>query len=388
MDAKTIFAAIALAIFANGIVLAIIYRDLPPRLRPAALNWQIGTVLIALGCAGFALEVGIYRPLHLTIVNGLLISGPTFYLRALQHFYGMPTRRWQLLPAALTPGFIFWFSAIYPFFGVRVAAFSFSLIFILFLCVLILNRNAGNDKSSSRTILVIIFYIVIFYAFIRFLFYAGTYFHGEFTVENGSSWMNLLSPIVMTLLPITGTTAFVLMCADYLRQKFEQAASTDYLTGLPNRRALVENGLKMMPRARAMNRDFALAILDVDNFKAINDTYGHDIGDQALVHIADRLREKVRPEDLIARSGGEEFVLLMEGLDHAATLEKVRALLLHIQRSRCETEVDSITLTLSAGIAIYHPADGSFNNLLRRADIALYDAKSGGRNRAEISTGW
>ncbi|MGQ3673235.1 diguanylate cyclase [Xanthobacter sp. TB0136] len=387
MEARTIFAAISMAILANGIVLAIIYRDLPQRLRPAAISWQMGTVFIALGCAVLSFTLDIYRPLQLTLVNGLLVYGTTCYLRALQHFYALPPKSWQNLPTLLTVVFIFLFSAVYPHFGIRLTAASAATVVVLWMCVDILHKAGAKDHSSSRRILIFLFSLVIAFGFIRYIYYASTRFGGEFIIEGNASWMNMVSPIVTTLLPITGTTAFVLMCADYLRQKFEQAASTDYLTRLPNRRALMERGQDMVQRASSAHKGLALAILDVDKFKTINDTYGHDIGDRALVQVAQCLKETLRPCDFAARSGGEEFVLLLEGMKQDTALERVRTILAHIQNRPFTVDEQTVPLTASAGIALHHATDESLNNMLRRADKALYAAKAAGRNRAEIRSG-
>ncbi len=386
MDAKTVFAAIALAILANGIVLAAIYRDIPVRLRPAALHWQIGTLLIAAGCIGFALDTGLPRWLMLTCVNGLFVFGLTYYASALRKFYGLPRKRWHVLPALIVTASIFWFSAIHPHFGIRVTVVS--IFWVVLMCISIdaLHKGAREDQSISRKILSIIFTIVMVYAVIRFAFYASIYFQKDFSIETGGSWLNLLSPIVMTLIPITGTTAFVLMCADYLRRQLAQAASTDYLTGLPNRRALMMRGTAMVQRAQSSGVGFAVAILDLDNFKAINDTYGHDVGDEGLAHIGNLLQAHIREGDMAARSGGEEFVIILDGLDTSGTLKVIQRLLDDLQSSPCRTLAGELYLTASAGIAAYMPTDLNFLALHRRADMALYDAKSSGRNRVELAS--
>ncbi len=385
MDAKTVFAAIALAILANGIVLAAIYRDIPVRLRPAALDWQIGTLLIAGGCVGFALDVGQPRWLMLTTVNGLFVFGLTCYASALRKFYGLPRKRWHVLPALIVTASIFWFSAIQPHFGIRVTIAS--IFWVVLMCISIdaLRKGAREDQSISRKILSIIFTVVMVYAVIRFAFYASIYFQKDFSIETGGSWLNLLSPIVMTLIPITGTTAFVLMCADYLRRQLAQAASTDYLTGLPNRRALMLHGATMVQRAKSSGASFAVAVLDLDNFKAINDTYGHDVGDEGLAHVGGLLQSHMRAQDMAARSGGEEFVIILDGLDQSGALRVIQRLLKDLQNSPCRTLAGEITITASAGVAAYMPTDVNFQGLHRRADMALYDAKFTGRNRVELA---
>lgn len=385
MDAKTVFAAIALAILANGIVLTVIYRDIPPRLRPAALDWQIGTLLVAGGCVGFALDFGLPRWFMLTAVNGLFVFGLTCYSHALRKFYALPRVRWHILPALLVTASVFWFSAVYPHFGIRVTIVSICWVVLMCISIDALRKGAHQDPSISRKILSIIFTIVMVYTTIRFAFYASIYFQKDFSIESGASWLNLLSPIVMTLIPITGTTAFVLMCADYLRRQLAKAASTDYLTGLPNRRALMMHGATMMQRARSGEAGFAIALLDIDNFKTINDTYGHDIGDDGLVHVGNLLRSHTRVCDMAARSGGEEFVIILDGQDVSSARQIIQRLLDDMQATPCRTPAGDIFLTASAGVTAYRHEDLSFQDLLRRADMALYNAKFAGRNRVELA---
>lgn len=197
--------------------------------------------------------------------------------------------------------------------------------------------------------------------------------------------MNIASPLVTALLPVVGTTAFLMMCSERVGRQWELAASTDYLTGLPNRRTLVAVGERRFGELRAPLRGLALAVIDIDHFKAINDRHGHELGDVALRHVADHLRAACRGSDLAARHGGEEFVVLWDGLDAAAAAtagERLRAL---VAREPLLAGTALIPMTISLGVAAVGEGDGSFSDLLRRADEALYAAKANGRNRVELA---
>src|SRR5690606_31042976 len=134
----------------------------------------------------------------------------------------------------------------------------------------------------------------------------------DFHIESGASGWNLVSAIILTMLPIVGTTAFLMLCSDMLRARLERTAATDFLTNLPNRRAVSERGAHAFEQAAASQGGFSVAVIDIDDFKSINDQYGHETGDRALVHIATRLREEIRAADMVARSGGEEFIALFK----------------------------------------------------------------------------
>ncbi len=159
-----------------------------------------------------------------------------------------------------------------------------------------------------------------------------------------------------------------------------QMAITDYLTGLYNRRYL-ETILKSA-EDKANNRDitFSVIIIDIDNFKKINDTYGHNMGDKVLVAIADVLRNTLRISDIPARWGGEEFLVFLEQTNHNGAM----ALAERIRKGVEKTEVNGIKVTVSLGVAQHKKGD-SYMETIERADMALYDAKKSGKNRVVLA---
>jgi len=173
--------------------------------------------------------------------------------------------------------------------------------------------------------------------------------------------------------------------ADTLRENVQAAfelAVVDALTGLNNRRFLETHLSSALDHAAHMGRPLSLMILDVDHFKTVNDTYGHDAGDEVLKGLAQRVRRVVRSADLVCRLGGEEFVIVMPDtpLAIAAKIaERVRAA---VQSAPFQIAAGgrAIPVTTSIGIA-ERAADANPDALLRRADKALYDSKTAGRNR-------
>jgi two-component system cell cycle response regulator len=173
---------------------------------------------------------------------------------------------------------------------------------------------------------------------------------------------------------------------DHLRASVTQTiemAVTDGLTGLHNRRYLDSHLQTLFDRAVARRRPLSVMITDLDRFKSVNDTFGHDGGDEVLREFARRLRKNVRGIDLACRFGGEEFVVVMPDTD-AAIAEKVA------ERVRAEiaqtpftigTSGTSMAVTVSVGVSSLKRGPDSVAELMKRADVALYEAKSGGRNR-------
>lgn len=382
-EAGTVFTTAALMMLANGLVLAIVSRDLPAALHPAAFHWQIGTMLIAAGCALFAFGGVLPRPVMLLGSNAMLTFGLTAYHAALQHFTGRRPSRWQLVPGLVATAGVAWFSILTVDFLARLAIVSVAWIWLMLASIRVLRSGAEKDGSLSRRILLALFCIVVVFTLARGVIYPLLGPGRDFAVESGANWLNLLSPIFMTVLPVVGTTAFLLMCSDKLRRQLEAAAATDYLTGLPNRRTLASLGKARFSQAEGRGAGLAVAILDIDNFKAINDTYGHETGDQVLIHVANCLKAELRGTDVIARTGGEEFAVLLGEPGHVEAVAVVERMRLAIERARFNMDGVTIAVTLSAGIATYRPGDRTFEDLVRRADQALYAAKAAGRNRVE-----
>jgi two-component system cell cycle response regulator len=159
-------------------------------------------------------------------------------------------------------------------------------------------------------------------------------------------------------------------------------AATDELTGLYNRRYFERHLALMLDKAQEQDRDMAVMLIDLDFFKAVNDTHGHDVGDAVLREFALRLRRNIRGVDLACRFGGEEFVVLMPDTDYPqaqGVAERVRAAI-------AERPFDigggrNIAVTISVGVSLNEHAVDVPETLIKRADIALYRAKREGRNR-------
>lgn len=159
-------------------------------------------------------------------------------------------------------------------------------------------------------------------------------------------------------------------------------AVTDDMTGLYNRRYFDRHLGVMLGKAQSQDRDMALMILDIDHFKSVNDTYGHDIGDAVLREFASRLKRNIRGVDLACRFGGEEFVVLMPDTDYAQAelvAERVRQ---SIADRVFEVNAGRpLSITVSAGVTLNDNNSDSPESLIKRADVALYRAKREGRNR-------
>ena len=168
----------------------------------------------------------------------------------------------------------------------------------------------------------------------------------------------------------------------------QDAANHDALTGLPNRRALDARLAAATETARETGRPFSIAICDIDHFKAFNDRFGHQIGDEVIKFVATSLAKDGGERLFAARYGGEEFVVLFEGStakQAGAEVDRIRGAIGARDLKINATGQTLGRLTFSAGVAELNKDDEGSSAMLKRADVALYEAKSKGRNQVIVS---
>jgi diguanylate cyclase (GGDEF)-like protein len=176
-----------------------------------------------------------------------------------------------------------------------------------------------------------------------------------------------------------------------IQKELEHLAATDPLTGVPNRRKFTADAQAEFSRAVRHNRTFAIAVLDVDHFKNVNDTYGHDTGDLVLQSItnivADMLRDtdKFTTEASQARMGGEEFALLFLETDETGALIAANRIREKIAETIIKWVDGNVSVTVSLGVCVWSPQYASVEEMIKAADLALYQAKSAGRNRVVLA---
>lgn len=384
MDSRTAYVVLALMTLANSGALGLILRDLPPGLRPSVRSWRIGTIVIA---AGYTLHAFPSLPLAVlvTLSNGAILLGLTLCWRGVQLFDDLPAKSWQFLPALAGTFGIFCFSAVQPNTLARIIIVSLASIVILASCVAILSERSRQEGSRSRQLLMALFFAIMALNCFRIAYFAWVGIPANFSIADNASLANIISPLIAATLPVIGTTAFTLMCSERLRRRWELAASTDHLTGLPNRRTLTEAGRQQFELSRLRGTQVAIALIDVDAFKSINDRFGHEAGDLALRHVATSLRADAKPNEVLARTGGEEFVALLGTAGPQEGQAAAERLRLAVQRHPFVLRGNRLPLTVSVGIAVSQEGDADFDSLLRRADQAMYAAKSAGRNRVEFA---
>ncbi len=168
------------------------------------------------------------------------------------------------------------------------------------------------------------------------------------------------------------------------QQKIEYLAYHDSLTSLPNRAYLKDEFLRLMNLAKRDNKKLAVLYLDLDNFKMINDTLGHENGDKLLITIAQRLKKVLRKSDFISRIGGDEFIILLYGIQDKKNIKDIINKLVQSLTEPIVIKQTPIYPTFSIGCAIYPDDSENMEELLKYADIAMYHAKNNGKNSCEF----
>lgn len=368
-----------------GLLLALVSREFPLMLRPAQRLWVRGNLLQPTGFVLMALRGQIDDLFSVLLANLLIVVAFADYMRALHRLMQRPDPRRAARVAVMVLMLpIIYFTWVDENIAVRIVAASLVLAALAAGSAGVLLRpGQPHGRSMAQWVTGCAFAIGALVLLVR----AGVSLVFPASVEHAlqSTAVQAMTFLTGALLPMTASYGFLLLCTDRMRLELERSAETDFLTGTLNRRAIESLGTTLVARARRRGRSCALILLDVDNFKRINDELGHPAGDAALREIASRLRQVLREEDLIGRIGGEEFLVLVEdtGADRAGQLAE------RLRRVLCDAPLalDSgpCPVTISLGVAMLQEDDTGYADLMRRADRALYRAKDAGRDRVEYA---
>jgi diguanylate cyclase (GGDEF)-like protein len=266
-----------------------------------------------------------------------------------------------------------------PHFGWRVLIGSLAGLVVVVGTIATLLRHRDTERTISSKVLAGVASIsAAFMAFRAFYIFANS--SAQDSMLAPTNPINAISALVISLLPIVGTTSFVLLLFERIRSDVHRLATIDALTDLPNRRTINEYAEKLFAQARTLAQPLAVAVIDIDHFKQINDRLGHDAGDVVLQGVSKVLNDNARGKHFVGRQGGEEFVVLLEDADLASAQVAAERLRVAVEKTPHSIANEALTATVSIGIATLDANDTSFDDILRRADRALYTAKEAGRN--------
>jgi diguanylate cyclase (GGDEF)-like protein len=200
--------------------------------------------------------------------------------------------------------------------------------------------------------------------------------------QSDARWMYSLAAMAFLATIMVMCTLWFLVTE--LQRELAEQARTDPLTGALNRRAMEEAAQRETARSIRHDRPLCMIVIDIDNFKQLNDTRGHAAGDLALQALVCTTKATLRAQDLLARTGGEEFAILLPDTPASAGIAAAERVRQAIEELEVPFESEPIQLTISAGVAQLDFDCGSWEGLMRRADAAMYDAKKYGRNSVAV----
>jgi diguanylate cyclase (GGDEF)-like protein len=371
-DVNTLLALMLVNVFAMAIAVPAVMGW---RVSPAARHVLGSAVAQALAWACFLLAKPVNDRLFSTLWIALLGTSFVLMWHALRRWLGpRPGRPVLLAAAVLTPlGYGLSFGS-YPF---RVGWSNFGLALLMGLVCLACVWPAPHASRRWRGLIVVCLGSLAGITLARGVL--GAFFTELYPTLRTPHPINVIGAVLNHIALTLTTIGLLVGWHEEAEHELRNQADTDGLTGLLNRRAWRVRAASAMDYARRNGERIAVLMLDIDHFKRINDRWGHETGDRALQVVAKVLRDGARRGDLLCRYGGEEFCLLLAGIDEAtarAVDERLRDAL------RSQAAVDTgFALDFSSGMAILRDDDADIQSMLRRADAALYEAKAAGRGR-------
>lgn len=392
VDLRTAILFGALLTWLTDVLLILSWNSLPRAMRPSLRWWLFGMALHPVGFVLIGLRDNLPVFLSLVAANVILAVAISCMAIALRIFYGLPERQTWLVSLPVAVGLLcLWFTYLEPSLHWRVVWTSLLMGVLIASCARAVFRRDGPAGTVAR-LTGSLFGVAGALMLARAVHEAWVPASTVDLLRSGPFDLACLG--ILVLMPVLATVGFLLMCTERSQQELERTARIDYLTGIFNRRAIEDLAGRSISASRRHGIPMAIMLVDIDRFKRINDDFGHEAGDQALIEAVRRMREVMRSEDLVGRQGGEEFVAVMPDIDlgsaHAAA-ERLRRNFadrpMTISRPMTITSEGrqiEVPVTVSIGVAALAPSDRQYSHLLRRADRAMYSAKAAGRNRVML----
>jgi diguanylate cyclase (GGDEF)-like protein len=379
MDLRTIH--VTAVIFACLCLYMLLIHRSTPGLRGVGLI-TAGYATSAAGMEFLALRGLIPDFFSITVANTLLILINVFLYWGIADLLHLQRPQRWLLPISVIPAaaISLYFSYIHPDVSARIIGISAIAVMQFGLIGHLLCGPAPQRISMPRLGLAILFTVYqAIYVYRAWEAHLGD--PPSLLRSAGTSMFSFLTPILIAVMTALGV---IWLAMAQLQYELEAQSKIDSLTGLLNRRALEQIGVKAVEIARRHSAALSLIILDLDHFKLINDVYGHDGGDVALHHAARCLRDNLRDVDHVARLGGEEFVAVLPGTSHTRATEIAENLRRRLSSLTVAHQSQEIRVSASFGVATMLPTDTTWLEILRRGDRALYLAKEQGRDRVAV----
>ena len=374
IDPHTVFLLTGVMSGLMALVLHSIKRSYPVSIK--GLNeWSLSLVILFFGGFVASISASLNQGVVAVLPNLLIWSGTYLAYVGSQRFFGVtPNPKPWIIAILATTVFGFWYGVIDPSYVMRLRASN-----VLLTCLFTVHAWLIYKQGLRSFAKVLAKVTLTFIAVAQIMRFVTTFFYpvgpniGDITPEH----LIFVTSFAFAILLIS--ISMILMATDKLRFELEHLASHDSLTNALTRRHMNEACEQELQRCRRTGRSMAVLVMDLDHFKAINDTHGHQAGDQVLVNFVSKVNRLLRQMDQLARFGGEEFVALLPetSLDEAVLVaNRIRAI--------STVSDQGPSCTVSIGVTTNLANNDTVDSLLARADRAMYRAKANGRNRVEM----
>jgi diguanylate cyclase (GGDEF)-like protein len=384
LDMATALLFTAMVSLVNAAAMALLaLRDPSTYLR----DWAISFFLVVTGVAIIGLR-GIVPPLASDFFgNALAALGAAGIFVGLCRFMQEPVP-WRLLALlmAVSLAAIGWFSVGVDdpaaHLGQRVVVFSALIALLSAPCVWLIVSHARREGTVLSVMALVAELLLVGLSLLRVTVNAVAPVQGELDANYTREVMFVMALSLAHLLQGYG---LISLHVSQLLRRVAAQANTDVLTDLPNRRTFEDAWRRMVQRAQRDNAPLALMVMDIDHFKRVNDTHGHAAGDEALRVLGWALKNHLRPGDLCARWGGEEFILALPGATPEAARTRAEELIKMPLTYGESGAGEPLAVTLSVGLTDWRRDDATPLATIARADAALYEAKRNGRHRVNVA---
>lgn len=350
------------------------YADSPSELR----WWAAGNICVSAGVVMTLVET--LPPLLTSVAGyGIIAFGLALVLRGLR-VYGAATLSWPMIAvitgiALLVPGY---YTLVGPSRGARLVFSGFYFGVLNLWCAATIARHGGWRRNGTGTCIGVTGFIALGCA----LLLRGTHMLLDTDLSDPANALMMgVTALVIPLAQICISFGLIVMVMWRYAERLRRLSTLDTLTGTLNRAGLELQGKRVGLRAQRGGRSLAVVMIDVDHFKAINDSHGHLVGDEVLRHLSALLRLELRPHDVLARFGGEEFVLVLDDLNLPDALRLAERLRAGIEQTVASMSDVTVRFTASLGVACSDQHGYDLIRLISAGDAALYAAKRAGRNR-------
>lgn len=375
LNVPTLWTVFVVNFLALGVIWAYVTRSYPK--FEAARFWMASAFIIAAGATAALIRLISGSPAPLLFGATGIMAASCLAAMGIQRFYGRPVA-WRTMTAIflISLGSLLFFR-LYDNVQLRLLSYTVGQALPLILTLrLLLSPSGGRASPGARLAGFVILAMTATFA-LRSLSDAPT---GDVAISAGGLSHGFVV-LALLFLSMTLNFGFLLMAIDRLRTEVADLALLDDLTGVANRRHLLQRLAEECARSERSGVPFSLLVIDLDGFKAINDTHGHAAGDDCLRHFTLMAQTRLRPGDLLARTGGDEFCIVLPASSLREASSIARRVLESCREDAAGCSARDIPISISIGVAEWDRGIGQFpDRLIAHADHALYAAKKNGKN--------